>query len=99
MKKTLLLSCAFAAAAGLSATAHATNIGINIGVPTPVVTAPTITVPAPVQVVTPGWYGDRYYDGHRYWTRGQWNERSGHDHHDGEGRHHCPPGHAKKGEC
>ncbi|RBB32381.1 hypothetical protein DPV79_38705 [Burkholderia reimsis] len=99
MKKALLLSCTVAAAAGLSAAAHATNIGINIGMPTPVVTAPALTVPSPVKVVTPGWYGERYYDGHRYWTRDEWNERPGHDRRHGDGHRHCPPGHEKKGEC
>jgi len=22
-----------------------------------------------------GWHGDRYYDGHRYWGRDEWNRR------------------------
>ncbi|WP_341867644.1 hypothetical protein [Burkholderia reimsis] len=75
MKKALLFSCTVGAAAGLTATANATNIGINIGMPTPVVPAPALTVPSRVNVVTPGWYGKRYYDGNRYWTRDEWNER------------------------
>jgi hypothetical protein len=28
-----------------------------------------------VVVITPGWYGDRYYDGHRYWGRAEWQRR------------------------
>jgi hypothetical protein len=29
----------------------------------------------PAVVINPGWYGDRYYDGHRYWERREWEER------------------------
>ncbi|MDN7183096.1 hypothetical protein M0D69_34810 [Caballeronia sp. SEWSISQ10-4 2] len=74
----------------LSGAAHAVDVsvGINVGVPGPVV-----VVPAPV-VVVPGWQGDRYWDGRRYWDREEWEE-----HHHHHGRDHCPPGHAKKGEC
>jgi hypothetical protein len=28
-----------------------------------------------VQVVSRGWHGDRYYDGHRYWQRREWERR------------------------
>ncbi len=49
-----------------------------------------------VLVVSPGWHGDRYCDGRRYWDRDEWKER--HRHH-GHGPDHSPPGHAKKGEC
>ncbi|BAN25361.1 hypothetical protein [Caballeronia insecticola] len=31
------------------------------------------------QHVTVGWHGDRYYDGHRYWERREWERR--HEHH------------------
>jgi hypothetical protein len=58
-------------------------------------------------VVEQGWHGDRYWDGHRYWNRKEWKEHNRRhdgrddrndrdDHYRGE---HCPPGHAKKGEC
>ncbi|WP_345810676.1 hypothetical protein AAGS40_07605 [Paraburkholderia sp. PREW-6R] len=47
----------------------------------PVVYAPP---PAPVVVVRPGWYGERYYDGHRYWERREWEaRRHDRDWHDG----------------
>ncbi|NPT44643.1 hypothetical protein GNZ12_25670 [Paraburkholderia sp. 1N] len=54
--------------------------------------APVVVVQAPVVI---GWHGDRYYDGHRYWERSEWEDHN--HHHDDHG--HCPPGHAKKGEC
>jgi hypothetical protein len=47
--------------------------------------------PAAVIIITPGWHGDRYYDGHRYWARRDWEHRHrgygyrhgrGHDRHD-----------------
>jgi hypothetical protein len=63
----------------------------TIGVP-----PPDVVAPAAVVVVSPGWHGDRYCDGRRYWDRDEWEER--HRHH-GHGPDHCPPGHAKKGEC
>jgi hypothetical protein len=76
---------------GASGLANAVDVGvgINIGVPPPVVVAP-----APVVVVSPGWHEGRYWDGHRYWDRDEWEEHRHHHGHD-----HCPPGHAKKGEC
>ena len=40
--------------------------------------APVYVAPGPALVI--GWYGDRYWDGHRYWGRDEWY------------RHH-PPGH------
>jgi hypothetical protein len=91
MKQTLAGAALFAAIGLVGASAHAAdvNVGINIGTPAPVVVAP-----APV-VVAPGWYDDRYWDGHRYWERDEWEEH----HHHGHGRDFCPPGHAKKGEC
>jgi len=72
--------------------AHATDIGVGINIGTP----PVVVAPAPVVVVSPGWHGDRYWDGHRYWDRDEWEE---HHHHHGHKDGHCPPGHAKKGEC
>jgi hypothetical protein len=42
-----------------------------------------------------GWHGDRYYDGHRYWSRDEWTHNHpshhgaphhGDDHHD-DGHH------------
>ena len=92
MKKPALAHLTLAAAAiTLASAVHATdvNVGINVGVP--VVVAPP---PPPAVVVAPGWYDDRYWDGHRYWDRDDWEK---HHHHD-KGWH-CPPGHAKKGEC
>jgi hypothetical protein len=44
--------------------------------------------PAAVVVITPGWHGDRYYDGHRYWARRDWERHHrrwhsrGYYHHD-----------------
>lgn len=79
-------------AASSAAWAHV-DVGVNIGVPgvayapepvyaqpEPVYAPPEpVYAPAPpVVVVSPGWYGDRYYDGHRYWDRREWEER----HHD-----------------
>jgi len=63
------------------------DVGVNIGIPgvayapEPVYAAPPPVVyapPPPVVVIAPGWYGERYYDGHRYWARRDWEER----HHD-----------------
>lgn len=74
---------------GVSATASAhVDVGVDIGVPgiavapQPVYVAPPPVYeappPAPAVIVSPGWYGERYYDGHRYWERREWEER----HHD-----------------
>lgn len=74
--------------ASSAALAHV-DVGVNIGVPgvayapAPVYAAPPPPpppvvyepAPPPVVVVGPGWYGDRYYDGHRYWERREWEER------------------------
>jgi hypothetical protein len=38
-----------------------------------------------VHVDSQGWHGDRYYDGHRYWDRAEW-ERMHQPHH-----HPAPP--------
>jgi len=100
MKFPLVATAVISIGIVFSGGAHAVNVGINIGVPAPIVVAP-----APVIVA--GWHGDRYYDGHRYWERREWEEHQRHhgdhdrDHRrdrDEDGRH-CPPGHQKKGEC
>lgn len=44
------------------------------------------TVPSYVHVDDRGWHGDRYYDGHRYWERREWER-----HH--PVRHYGPPPH------
>jgi len=54
--------------------------------------------------VAQGWHGDRYWDGQRYWSRNEWEEHQRHRDHDRDAYRlrpdaHCPPGHAKKGEC
>ncbi|NML31129.1 hypothetical protein [Paraburkholderia antibiotica] len=80
----LTLAAGLAIGASSAAFAHV-DVGVNIGVPA-VVEAPPPPVyvqPAPVYappppaavVITPGWYGDRYYDGHRYWERHDWERR------------------------
>jgi hypothetical protein len=90
-----LIALAFAGLGlSLSGLAHAVNVDVNIGTPAPVVVAPAPVVVAPAPAVIVGWHGDRYWDGHRYWERREWEER-----HRGHGGYHCPPGHAKKGEC
>jgi len=102
--KRSLIALAFASVGlSLSGLAHAVNVDVNIGVPAPVVVvpapAPVVVAPAPV-VVAPaiviGWHGDRYWDGRRYWQRREWEDEQRHR---GHGGYHCPPGHAKKGEC
>ncbi|CAB3790185.1 hypothetical protein [Paraburkholderia caffeinilytica] len=87
MKYPLLAALVASLGIGLSGAANAVNVDINIGTPAPVVVAPV--------VIQQGWHGDRYWDGHRYWEREEWEE---HHHHHGD-HDHCPPGHAKKGEC
>jgi hypothetical protein len=67
---------------GMSSVALAhVDVGVGIGIPAPqpayVEPQPLYAQPQGVVVVTPGWHGDRYYDGHRYWERREW-----------EGRHH-----------
>ncbi len=112
MNKLLHLVPVALSLAGLAGAAQAVNIDINVGTPAPVYVAPPpvyvqpapVYVPPPVRVVAPGWYGERYYDGHRYWSRQEWDARGyhgddHHHHHHEDERYHCPPGHAKKGEC
>ncbi len=86
------MSLAIVAGLGIGASSAAmahVDVGVNIGVPGVVLAAPEpvyapppppppVYAPAPVVVVNPGWYGDRYYDGHRYWERREWEAR----HHD-----------------
>ncbi|MEX3764756.1 hypothetical protein [Paraburkholderia phenoliruptrix] len=81
-----LLSIAIVACLGIGASSAAlahVDVGVNIGVPGVVYAPepvyapppPVYAPPPPVVVVSPGWYGDRYYDGHRYWERREWEER------------------------
>jgi hypothetical protein len=94
----------FASGASQAADVH---IGVNVGIPAPVYVAPppvyapppppVIYQPAPVYVRPPvviGWYGNRYYDGRRYWDRDDWYRHHGrgydkhHDHGNGNGHGH-----------
>jgi hypothetical protein len=72
------------------ANAGGVSVGINIGIPAPVYVAPqpyyapppppVIYQSAPVYAPPPvviGWYGNRYYDGRRYWSRDEWYRRHG----------------------
>ncbi|MEW9584910.1 hypothetical protein [Paraburkholderia sp. DGU8] len=95
MKSTAILLALSAAGAIISTSAMASSINLNIGSPAPVVVAP------PPHGEMPGWHGERYWDGHRYWQRREWEEHQRHDDRDhGRGMsRHCPPGHAKHGEC
>jgi hypothetical protein len=75
----------------MSGTAQAAGVrlGVNIGVPGPVYVAPgPYYAPPPPVVYAPypyyarppiviGWYGNRYYDGHRYWGRDEWYRHHG----------------------
>src|SRR5258708_16191798 len=69
---------------GISSVAFAhVDVGVNIGIPGVVYAPEPVYAPPPpvyaeppgVVVISPGWYGDRYYDGHRYWARREWEER------------------------
>ncbi|RDK04286.1 hypothetical protein [Paraburkholderia lacunae] len=84
------LSITIVACLGIGASSVAlahVDVGVNIGIPgvayapEPVYAPPppVYVQPPPVVVVSPGWYGERYYDGHRYWERREWEERH-HDH-------------------
>ncbi|WP_175425856.1 hypothetical protein [Trinickia violacea] len=57
-----LIACLGLAAAGA---AHA-GVTINFGEDS------AVNSPAAPAVETPGWHGDRYYDGHRMWERKDW---------------------------
>ncbi|KAA1012005.1 hypothetical protein FVF58_12865 [Paraburkholderia panacisoli] len=80
---SLAIVAGLAISASSAALAHV-DVGVNIGVPGVVYAPepvyapppPPVYAPAPpVVVVSPGWYGERYYDGHRYWERREWEER------------------------
>ncbi|WP_322029476.1 hypothetical protein [Paraburkholderia sp. J76] len=46
-----------------------TALGLSL---TGCIVSPPMAV-APSQVgITVGWHGDRYYDGHRYWSHDEW---------------------------
>ncbi|WP_211467940.1 hypothetical protein [Collimonas silvisoli] len=96
----------------LSGAAHAIDVGINIGVPAPAIVTP---VPVIVTGWHGDRYydGRRYWE-RRDWEEHQRHHGDRDRDHDGdhdgdhrrdhrrdrdEGRGHCPPGHAKKGEC
>lgn len=96
MKRSLIALAFAGLGLSLSGLAHAVNVDVNIGTPAPVVVAPAPVVVAPAPAVVVGWHGDRYWDGRRYWERREWED---HERHRGHGGYHCPPGHAKKGEC
>ncbi|KVU67679.1 hypothetical protein [Burkholderia ubonensis] len=96
MKRSLLAAALAGLGISLSGIAHAVNVDVNIGTPAPVVVAPAPVVVAPAPAVVIGWHGDRYWDGRRYWEHREWED---HERHRGHGGYHCPPGHAKKGEC
>jgi len=76
---------------GVSSAAFAhVDVGVNIGIPGVVVAPPppvyvqpepVYVAPPPAVVIAPGWYGDRYYDGRRYWDRREW-EHHHHEWHD-----------------
>lgn len=59
------------------------DVGVNIGIPGVVYAPEPVYAPPPpvyveppaAVVISPGWYGDRYYDGRRYWERREWKER------------------------
>ncbi|CAN0627448.1 conserved exported protein of unknown function [Burkholderia multivorans] len=97
MKRSLIALVLASAGIAASGIAHAVNVDVNIGTPAPVVVAPA---PAAV-VVAPGWHDNRYWDGHRYWERREWemHERAHHHDHDRDFERRCPPGHIKNGKC
>jgi len=86
------------------------DVGVDIGVPgvvyapqpvyaePPPVYAPPPPPPQAAVVIAPGWYGDRYYDGHHYWNRRDWEARhhddrywrEAHDYHGGYDGHDGP---------
>jgi hypothetical protein len=59
----LLIAALVAALGGMASTASAQVYGQPEYVRTAVV------------IVSPGWHGDRYYDGRRYWARRDWERR------------------------
>jgi hypothetical protein len=68
---TLVASLGIAASS--VALAHV-DVGVNIGIPGAVYAPEPVYAPPTAVVISPGWYGDRYYDGHRYWERREWEE-------------------------
>ncbi|HEY2023845.1 hypothetical protein [Paraburkholderia sp.] len=97
---SLTLVAGLAIGASSAAFAHV-DVGVNIGLPGIAVAPAVVEAPPPVYVqqpepvyapppaavvITPGWYGDRYYDGHRYWERREW-ERHHREWHDARGPH------------
>ncbi|WGS51544.1 hypothetical protein LFL96_08615 [Paraburkholderia sp. D15] len=107
------LAMSIVASLGIGASSIAfahVDVGVNIGVPGVVYAPqpapepvyapppPPVYAPAPpVVVVAPGWYGERYYDGHRYWERREWearhrDEREWHDARGPHGDWHGPRG-------
>jgi hypothetical protein len=88
------LSIVASAAVG-TAQAADVHVGVNIGTPAPVYVVPTpVYAPPPLPVVYQaapplfiGWHDDRYWDGRRYWNRGDWERHHGH------GRGHDKHGH------
>jgi len=80
-----LLVTAIVAGLGIGASSAAmarVDVGVNLGLPVAVLEpAPVYAQPVSTVVVTTGWHGDRYYDGHRYWARNEWT----HNHPDNRG--------------
>ncbi|MGA7811709.1 MAG: hypothetical protein WCA53_02045 [Caballeronia sp.] len=105
----LLAGIAGMAIVSVASLAHAADVrlGINIGIPAPVYVVPqpyyapppppVVYAPAPVYVRPPqiviGWYGNRYYDGRRYWARDDWYR-----HHGGPGYGHGHGGYGGPGD-
>ncbi|CAH2903070.1 MAG: hypothetical protein PCALPYG88_6235 [uncultured Paraburkholderia sp.] len=93
--KRICLSIAFGCAMSLSVVAQAKSFGFELSPST----RTTANAPA-----TQGWHDGRYWDGHRSWSRDEWEGRrtraAGHDdaYRFNRGTH-CPPGHAKKHDC
>jgi hypothetical protein len=78
--KTSFIASLIAGASMLAAGAAHAGVSINIG-NSP---APTFVAPAAPVAETPGWHGDRYYDGHRMWERKDWeaHQRAAQEHRD-----------------
>ncbi|WP_085481995.1 hypothetical protein [Paraburkholderia susongensis] len=85
---SLTIVAGLAIGASSAAFAHV-DVGVNIGIPgvavapvyappPPVYVQPApVYAPPPAVVIAPGWYNDRYYDGHRYWERRDWERHHG----------------------
>lgn len=74
---------ALVAGLGIAASSAAmAHVNVNVGLPVAVVApAPVYVQPVSTVVMAPGWHGDRYYDGHRYWAHDEWVR----NHHDDRG--------------